>query len=308
MADVSHFCALQLPREPGVELNHPFGSNLKYLGHCSKRLRENISSSLSDSDNDDHDDYEDCISNSCISLSATNDMKFRFDRKYHNGSIVVHKTKNGEKNIKNKSTILPSLTCKIKARENNNCNIETNCKILVSNEKTAILNRSTHAIVNSDNSNDDDNDDSTIVSEEHSASGECSEDAYQDMNNSNDVDVDVGIQSENTSVEMSTESGSSSSSLSNSSSPTASERHSLSHPVSLPLSKANTAAADDDYGNICPRKSNNNYTNKHNLRISSQTEFAANGLRQQNHGKSNGNMNNVVDNADSPITDGSDSP
>ena len=38
--DVSHFCALQLPQEPGSELNFPFGSNIKYLGHCSKRNRE----------------------------------------------------------------------------------------------------------------------------------------------------------------------------------------------------------------------------------------------------------------------------
>ena len=306
MVDVSHFCALQLPREPGGELNHPFGSNLKYLGHSSKRHRESISSSLSDSNDDDDEDDEDCISNSCISLRADNDMKFRIAKKYHNGSLDVHRMNHGGKYIKNKSTILPSLSCKIKAKENNNCNIETNCNILVSNEKTAKLNRSTHANVNSDNSNDDDNDDCSIVSEEHSASGECSEDAYQDMNNSNDVDV--GIQSENTSVEMSTESGSSSSSISNSSSPTDSDKHSLSHPVSLSPSKGNTAAADDDYGNICSRKSNNNYPNKHNLRISSRTEFAANGLCPQNHGKSNGNLNNVVDNADSPITDGNDSP
>ena len=302
--DVSHFCALQLPQEPGSELNFPFGSNIKYLGHCSKRNRGTISSSLSDSDNDDYDyeNYKNSISNSCVSLPADENIKFRFDGKYCNDSIHVHSAGNGEKEIRNKYTISSTLTSKIKAKDknNNNCNNEINCKSLVSKNMTNVLDMNTHTNVNSDSGNDEeDNDSNSSVSEEHSASGECSEDAYQDINSSNDIDVDVGIQSENTSVEMSTESSSSSHNDS--------DTHSLSHSQSLSISLAKGTNVDE-YSNICSKRSHTNYNNKHNLRILSQTECAANGLGQQSHGNSNGNMNNIVDNADSPITDGSDSP
>ena len=333
--DVSHYCVLQLPRVPSSENDFPFGTSIKYFGHCSKRNR--ATATLSDSDDDNE------VFNS--NIAAGDSMECRFERTFPSALIGERERDRVGKSreLKNKNITQGAVTIKMKTKDNNDCSNVIDFKSHSSHDVTASASDEstyTYSITNTsdDNSNhknshdhddDDDDDDRNETFNCNNSDDENNSNAttvtataaaveQKDMTETSGseenmklddivVDVDIGIQSENTSVEMSITVSSSSSTRPLSSTPShidsdTNSSSSQSH-SSLSFSRSQSSHTGDDYNNLSSKRSHISCNNKHNLRISSHIECNANGLEQEK----NGNMSGV-DNADSPITDGSESP